>query len=82
MELAMAEGGYAGTIGGTTDDIPEMVLQDIMFDGERLTFEVDLPTEGGSERISVDLQHADGTLEGMYTDPSGDSDRLRLRREG
>jgi hypothetical protein len=76
------EDGYTGTISVTTEDIPEMVLREIVFDGDRLTFELDFPTEEGADLIRVDLQYSDDTLEGFYTDPTGGSDRVRLRREG
>lgn len=82
MQLVRGEDGYTGTVRGTTNDIPEMVLREIVFDGSTFTAELDYPTEAGTDLIRLNLQYSDNTLNGTYTDPTGDSDRVRLWREG
>lgn len=81
MSLAKGEDGYSGALRGNGNAIPEMKLRDIIFKLNRLTFEFDFPGARGTELITVDLRYWHDTLDGSYTDPTGDSDRLIVQRE-
>jgi hypothetical protein len=81
MRLVKSENGYTGTISGTTEAIPEMVLRNILVRENRMIGEFDFPKGQEIELISIDLRYQDDTLEGSYVDPTGDSDRVSFRRE-
>lgn len=81
MSLVRGEEGYSGSIRGNGTPIPEMELRDIVFEGNRLTFELDYPGDRGVELITFDLRYGEDRLAGSYTDPTGDSDEVRLAKE-
>lgn len=81
MNLTKNQNGYAGILQGESGSIPEMRLRKISFRGNRLTYELDFPSGRAIELIRFDLRYRDDVLEGSYTDPTGDSDKVFLRRK-
>jgi CubicO group peptidase (beta-lactamase class C family) len=81
LRLTQDRRGYAGAIRGNGSAIPRMELRDIVFDSGRLSFEVDFPSARGTELITFNLRYWKDTLDGSYTDPTGDSDKVIVRRE-
>lgn len=80
MSLSKGKKGYTGIIRGDSNTIPEMSLQNVILERNRLAFEVDFPAGQKIERIRFDLRYRDDTLKGSYTDPTGDSDEVSVRR--
>jgi CubicO group peptidase (beta-lactamase class C family) len=81
MSMIKSKKGYTGLIRGESGVIPEMQLRKISFKGNRLTYELDFPNGRTIELIRFDLRYRDDVLEGSYTDPTGDSDQVVLRRK-
>lgn len=82
MTLDIEEDGYSGMLHDMEEAIPDIVLRNINVEDGTLSFDLDFPTDQGSDLIRVTLHHRNGTLSGSYTDPSGDSDRVSFRRDG
>ncbi len=81
MNLVKREEDYSGIISGQSNTIPEMQLRNIILEGNRLTFELDFPNGQKIELIRFKLRYRDDILEGSYTDPTGDSDKVHLQRK-
>ncbi len=80
LSLAREESGYVGSVRGISNGIPDMALRNISFERNRLTFDFDFPSGQRIELIEVRLRYRDDVLDGSYTDPTGDSDRMHFER--
>ena len=73
------ETGYKGTLAEASGMIPESPLKNIAFKDGKLTFEFDLPDDGGgSQLIKIELVLDQETLKGHWFDAEGSSDIIEL----